>query len=78
MVHKISQAFVDECVLLDVTRLFGRALSSVMATGVDRVGLAYIEHYYARARAVLAEGRFVAVLTKKDSKKAFVALFHPS
>ena len=65
-------------VLLDVTRLFGRAISGVMPTGVDRVSLAYVQHYYARARAVLAEGRFVAVLTMQDSKKAFDALLHPT
>lgn len=63
-------------VLLDVTRLFGRILANVMPTGVDRVSLAYVQHYYFRARAVLAEGRFVAVLTKQDSQKAFDALLH--
>jgi glycosyltransferase involved in cell wall biosynthesis len=63
-------------VLLDVTRLFGRALAGVSPTGVDRVSLAYLQHYYFRARAVLAEGRFVAVLTKQDSQKAFAALLN--
>jgi len=63
-------------VLLDVTRLFGRALAGVSPTGVDRVSLAYVQHYYFRARAVLAEGRFVAVLTKQDSQKAFAALLN--
>jgi glycosyltransferase involved in cell wall biosynthesis len=67
----------NQDVLLDVTRLFARALDGIMPTGVDRVTLAYVEHYHARARAVLAEGRFVAVLTKADSKKAFDALLHP-
>ena len=64
-------------VLLDVSRLFGRVLDDIMPTGVDRVTLAYVAHYYERARAVLAEGRFVAVLNKKDSKKAFDVLLQP-
>lgn len=72
-----SSLAINEHVLLDVTRLFGRALDGIMPTGVDRVTLAYVEHYYARARAVLAEGRFVAVLAKADSQKAFDALLHP-
>ena len=38
--------------------------------------LAYIEHFYDRARAVLSEGRFVAILSKKDSKRAFDALLN--
>ena len=65
-------------VLLDVTRLFGRVMKDVIPTGVDRVTLAYVKHYYSSARAVLSEGRYVAVLTKKDSKQAFDALLHPS
>ncbi len=64
-------------VLLDVTRLFGRVLGDILPTGVDRVTMAYVAHYCGRARAVLAEGRFVAVLTKADSKKAFDALLRP-
>ena len=63
-------------VLIDITRLVGRARLNILPTGVDRVSLAYVEHFYARARAVLAEGRFVAVLNKKDSKKAFDSLLN--
>jgi len=70
--HHIEKADV----LLDVTRLFGRVIAGVTSTGVDRVSLAYVHHYYFRARAVLAEGRFVAVLTKQDSQKAFAALLN--
>lgn len=78
MAEHDSQLIAEKGVLLDVTRLFGRILSGVMTTGVDRVTLAYVEHYYTRSRAVLAEGRFVAVLTKQDSQKAFDALLHPT
>ena len=72
-----SSLAIGQEVLLDVTRLFGRVLDDIMPTGVDRVTLAYVAHYYERARAVLAEGRFVAVLNKKDSKKAFDVLLQP-
>lgn len=72
----IYQDFEKSDVLLDVTRLFGRTIAGVIPTGVDRVSLAYVQHYAARARAVLAEGRFVAVLTKQDSQIAFNALLH--
>lgn len=65
-------------VLLDITRLVGRARSNIMPTGVDRVSMAYVQHYYSHARAVLAEGRFVAVLNKSDSKKAFDYLLSPN
>lgn len=78
MTQHASQSIAEKEVLLDVTRMFGRILSGVMATGVDRVTLAYVEHYYARSRAVLAEGRFVAVLTKQDSQKAYEALLRPT
>lgn len=40
-------------------------------TGVDRVGLAYIERYGHRARAVLSESGFSTVLTEKFSRRAF-------
>lgn len=72
-----SSLAIGQEVLLDVTRLFGRVLDDIMPTGVDRVTLAYVAHYCGRARAVLAEGRFVAVLNKKDSKKAFDVLLQP-
>lgn len=76
--HSSVKAVAKKDVLLDVTRLFGRVLADVLPTGVDRVTLAYVAHYYSRARAVLAEGRFVAVLNKQDSQKAFDAFLHPS
>lgn len=76
--HSSVKTMSENDVLLDVTRLVGRILADVLPTGVDRVTLAYVEHYYSRARAVLAEGRFVAVLNKQDSQKAFDVFLHPS
>jgi glycosyltransferase involved in cell wall biosynthesis len=40
-------------IALDVTRLVGRALKGRLPTGIDRVGLAYVDHYRARAQAVV-------------------------
>ncbi len=45
-----------------------------MPTGVDRVGLAYIEHYGARARAVLSEQGFSALLSERNSQRIFEML----
>lgn len=42
--------------LLDVTRLLRRALRGERATGVDRVALAYMEHWEKRARALVRMG----------------------
>jgi glycosyltransferase involved in cell wall biosynthesis len=59
---------------LDVTRLLSRLYDGLRPTGVDRVGLAYIERYGARANAVLSERGFSAVLTEKDSRQMFEML----
>lgn len=40
-------------ILIDVTRLVGRALKGRLPTGVDRVMLEYVRHYGPRARAVV-------------------------
>jgi len=41
---------------LDVTRLVGRVLRGRVPTGVDRVGLAYVEHYRTTAGVLLRTG----------------------
>ncbi len=58
-------------VLIDITRLALRRARGRLPTGVDRVGLAHIEHQRAMARAVLVFGRFSAVLRAADSLAAF-------
>ncbi|AMU07735.1 hypothetical protein A2T82_00730 [Burkholderia cenocepacia] len=57
--------------LLDVTRLVDRLYAGLVPTGIDRVGLAYIERYGASARAVLSERGFVTILNQKDSQRVF-------
>ncbi|WP_322042794.1 glycosyltransferase family 1 protein [Paraburkholderia sp. J67] len=58
-------------ILLDVTRLARRLHEGLLPTGVDRVGLAYVEQYAARARAVFSYGGFAAVLSDEDSLRIF-------
>lgn len=58
-------------ILLDVTRLVTRLYDGLLPTGVDRVGIAYIERYRANACAVLSERGFSTVLSKNDSHRAF-------
>lgn len=61
-------------IYLDVTRLISRCYKGLLPTGVDRVGLAYVERYGARARGMLSEYGFSAVLSEADSQRAFAML----
>jgi glycosyltransferase involved in cell wall biosynthesis len=58
-------------ILIDISRLFYFRLTSRRFTGIDRVGLEYLRHYAARARAVLTLGPFSSVLSAPDSARAF-------
>ncbi|MBW4047481.1 MAG: glycosyltransferase family 4 protein [Proteobacteria bacterium] len=60
--------------LIDVTRLAARLLDDKHPTGVDRVSLAYIAHFRARARAVVRHwGRWMQ-LSPAASQRVFAAL----
>lgn len=48
-----------------------RLYKGLLPTGIDRVGLAYIERYGSRARAVLSGRGFSTFLTERDSQHAF-------
>lgn len=57
--------------LIDITRLLDRALQGRRPTGVDRVGLAYLAHFRARARALVRfAGRWM-VFVERDSQRLF-------
>lgn len=61
-------------VLIDVTRLAARLLEGKQPTGVDRVSLAYVQHFRHRAHALVRHwGRWVE-LTHADSQRVFGAL----
>lgn len=63
--------------LIDVTRLLGRFLQGRRPTGVDRVSLAYIEHFQDEAQALVRfAGRWV-VASKTESQALFRELRQP-
>jgi glycosyltransferase involved in cell wall biosynthesis len=65
-------------VLIDVTRLVGRFFKGRLPTGVDRVSLAYIEHFSVRAKALVRlKGRTV-LLSQQASYELFAELLSPS
>jgi glycosyltransferase involved in cell wall biosynthesis len=64
-------------VLIDVTRLVGRLWKGRLPTGVDRVGIAYVEHYGAHARAALRLAGLSFVLPKRESIQLFQWLLNP-
>lgn len=60
-----------QSILIDVTRLLGRALKGRLPTGVDRVMLEYVRHYGNSARAVVhVRDRFRA-LSRAASARLF-------
>ena len=64
--------------LIDVTRLASRLLEGKRPTGVDRVSLAYVQHFRTRARALVRHrGRWVPI--GQASPQLFAALLgeHP-
>jgi glycosyltransferase involved in cell wall biosynthesis len=64
--------------LFDVTRLLGRTLQGRRPTGVDRVGLAYLERFRARARALVRFGGRWLVFAQVDSQRLFDWLISPN
>lgn len=64
--------------LIDVTRLIFRLLKGKRPTGVDRVSLAYLEHYRHHALAVLSWNKRVVVLGAERSSEVFERLLTDS
>lgn len=58
-------------ILIDVSRLIWRYWSRRLPTGIDRVCLAYLEHFAPRARAVVQFRRFRRILDKDGSARLF-------
>lgn len=61
----------DAPLLLDVTRLIWRRSKGRLPTGIDRVCLAYLEHFGERAQAVIQHDRFRGILDRKASRELF-------
>ena len=64
-------------ILIDVTRLVDRFMKGRLPTGVDRVGLAYVQHYGAQARAVVRWAGRLWVLPRVQSAALFAWLAAP-
>ena len=64
--------------LFDVTRLIWRRWAGRHPTGIDRVCLAYLEHYAHRAQAVIQHRRYRQVLDNKSSQILFDLLAKPA
>lgn len=62
---------IERDVLLDVSRLVWRLWTGRLPTGIDRVCLAYLEHYAARSQAVLQRKGRRRVLTAEHSDRLF-------
>lgn len=60
--------------VLDVTRLVRRALKGRIPTGIDRVGLAYVDHFRDRAAAMVRLRDVPIVANEKSSQRLFSAL----
>ena len=63
-------------VFLDISRLTGRLLKGRLPTGVDRVDMAYIEHFADRARAVIHLGGRPLLLSSNASRRIFKRLLN--
>ncbi|MDI1298696.1 glycosyltransferase family 1 protein [Methylotenera sp.] len=69
---------MQRVVLIDVTRLVGRLLDGRLPTGVDRVSLEYVRHFYGRSQAIVRyRGRWLE-LTLTDSRRVFDVLLSPT
>lgn len=65
-------------IVIDVTRLVGRFMKGRLPTGVDRVSLAYIQHFSARAEALVRIGGWTLLLPQSKSRQLFEKLLSPS
>lgn len=60
--------------LIEISRLIFRLIKGKAITGIDRVTLAYIEHYAHRAQAVISYKGSVHILTRAQSTQLFQIL----
>lgn len=67
----------DAPLLLDASRLVWRRWSGTRATGIDRICLAWMEHYGPRAQAVITHRQGQAILPVGTSQALFRLLAEP-
>lgn len=63
--------------MLDVSRLVWRRWAGRHPTGIDRVCLAYLDHFGDRAQAVVQHPSFRRILNRRASKRLFQLLSEP-
>ncbi len=61
----------ESSILLDVSRLIWRRWTNRLPTGIDRVCLAYLEHFAGHARAVVQFRKFRLTLNRANSSRLF-------
>lgn len=65
-------------VLIDVTRLISRNWTARQSSGIDRVCIAYLEHFRSRALAVVQHRGVVRVFDARRSDRLFALLLGPA
>lgn len=65
---------VEREFLIDVSRLIWRVWTGRHPTGIDRVCLAYLDHFGPRAQAVLQRNGLLRILTPRQSDRLFALL----
>ena len=63
-----------DVILLDISRLVWRRWAGRLPTGIDRVCLAYLDHFAPRARAVLQWRGHVRVLSAANRRACLPCL----
>jgi glycosyltransferase involved in cell wall biosynthesis len=61
-----------------VSRLVRRQAQGIVPTGIDRVGLAYLQRFADRSQAVVHQGRFTGYLGQAESQRLFKHLLQPA
>lgn len=63
-----------ETILLDVTRLIWRAWKGRLPTGIDRVCLAYLQHYGERSQAIIQRRGLHLLISPSQSRRLYSLL----
>jgi glycosyltransferase involved in cell wall biosynthesis len=68
---------MQNSLLIDISRLIGRAAKGRLPTGVDRVCLAYVARYGERSQAVLQWGGWRRIAPYRESQELFSLVMEP-
>lgn len=67
---------MTDTIIMDVSRLVGRVYDGMLPTGVDRIMLAYMQHYRSKARALIIYGGRWMVFSPALSQYLFDAIMN--